>query len=159
MENPRSAGVLGGQSVAASRRRRAEPVVVGEHRRVLDVELSYERVARAAQKGYGTPEFGVGAVLRGAFRAGSGRVVGRHSDACRRVFLAGHMGGCPMARTRVCGILRTVLRSPLRAVLRRAFRAVLRNEGVRGFSVEQKGVRTRRRARDGARGRQPPELS
>lgn len=69
------------------------------------------------ERAYGTPALGVGAVLRGAFREGSEARVRAGLRYVQKGFLAGHTGGCPMARGRVCGILRSVLRPIFQTVL------------------------------------------
>ncbi len=75
-EKSSSRGFSCGQSVAASRRRRAEPVVVGEHRAWRwGGSGSYERVVWVPESRSGTGEMGRGGLLRTGFRAGSGRGV------------------------------------------------------------------------------------
>lgn len=80
-EKSRSAGFSWGQSVAASRRRRSETVVVGEVRRVLGVE----RVLRAGGAGRREPFWdGRNGALRG-LTSGVTRVLGSGSSGGARI--------------------------------------------------------------------------
>lgn len=58
--------------IAASRRRRAEAVVVGEIRRSWSVRSAYGMVVLSAERASGTPGLRLWAVLRAGPRGGSG---------------------------------------------------------------------------------------
>lgn len=97
---------------------------------------AYGTVVRVAESRYGTPGFGVQAVLRGMFREGSGAGVREVLGRPWKGFASWAYRGGAHPKSRGSGILR----STLRPVLRGIFRAALRNRGSEG----QTAVRTQR---------------